>query len=123
MSYCGTGEIVKKNTKKGVFYICSNHTNDEKSKCDFIISDKMKYFDNKVSISDAKLKTLLADKEISATVNGQKGEYKATFKLKKNGKWFNLERTGYVNSSKSKSSSGNYKGSGARGNGKTKKLY
>lgn len=123
--YCGTGEIVKKNTKKGVFYICSNHTNDEKSTCDFIISGTMKYFDNSISISDARLKTLLADKEITATVNGQKGEYKAKFKLKKNGKWFNLERTGYAESKKSTGGSykGNYKGNGKKGYGKTKKLY
>ena len=85
----------------------------------------MKYFDNAISISDARLKTLLADKEITATVNGQKGEYKAKFKLKKNGKWFNLERTGYAESKKSTGGSykGNYKGNGKKGYGKAKKLY
>lgn len=89
--WCGK-PIVKYDTKKGSFY---GHK-EYKSECQFTLPNKYKYFENEITLTETRVKSLLSAKSISVRIKKKNGDgtYAMSMKLSKekiksnNGKYY-----------------------------------
>ncbi len=75
---CGGNIYKRKNKKNQNYYVCENHKNG----CPIIMSEKIKYFENILTLTDKKIISLFKGDNISLKIKNKKGDkYNALFKL------------------------------------------